>query len=666
MVPPDGDRAKRLPTLSWESVVDDGPATATPPAAAERPESAAPTAVPPPPPSAPLALPSVPTTSTGTEPLTFEPMTLTPAPGPTAEASTADVTADGTAPAFDPVTFEPMTLGTPTVGSPPIDESAQVRTTPPAPVVPAIGDVEIGPADVAPASAPSNDALPEIREATPVDATTSSEMEVLARDEGSPSGPRLPSFTQPDQRAATPAAAAVPIESPATTSTPARARHGTRRRSRRGLKLLMTLVVLAGLVAAAVVFGRPYLFPDDWDDVAAPYADIVETGLELEFVEPVAVIAEPTADFDARVARQLLGESAEEPQWRALGLTTNAVTVESIAQQVTGSQSAMYSTEDGQVYHDDGATGSALDAQLTAAMAAASLDQNFAWSVDQPVRTLDDAASTSAEVLRQARAVQRESEHGETIAPVTTAQSAQLPAVLAYRALAPENFAEFGNPVADGADNPLHRLGESAPGPLAPDHPIESAAPTMIGGDVVVTPPQPMDRSFWFLVFAGFLDSRTSYSASEAIVENSLTVAERGATSCVYATFSGGGVDETSVLRTTLQAWSDAVPVEFASSFSVLDDGTLQLVTCDPGAGFQAPTRPSAATELIAWRMLELATIEQVGSGDADDPDFAFVWPIVQLTDVAVEVGRLPADTPPAVRAAAIRDGVAPVFAPTG
>jgi len=626
MVPPDGDRAKRLPTLSWESVVDDGSSTTANPAdpapsssaTPETPAMPAPPVVPSPPPTAPLAQPTVPTASTASEPLTFEPMTL------------------------------------------------NVRTTPPAGVVPAIGDVEIGPADVSPSLL--SEPLPEIREATPVDVTNSSEIEVLARVDAPPTRPQLPATVQPDQRAVAPVAALAYVDAvaPAAAAKPAGRKHRKPRRSRSGAKLLVTLVVLAGLVAAGIVFGRPYLFPDDWEGTAAPYADVVETGLGLEFVEPVAVVAEPAQEFDTRVATQLLGESIDvQPQWRALGLATTLVTTESVAQQVTGSQSAMYSLDDGQVYHDEGVAGPKLEAQLTEAMAAASLDQNFAWSPDQSTRTLDDAASTSAEVLRQARAAQQQSADDAPIAPRTTAQSAQLPAVLAYRALAPEHFAEFDNPVGDGADNPLHRLGEAGPGPFAADPPIGSVAPTMTGTDVATTSPQAMDRSFWFLALAGFLDSRTSFVASEAIVENSLTVAERETTSCVYATFSGGGVEQTDILRTALQAWSDAAPVEFASSFSVLSDGTLQLVTCDPGAEFQSPIRPAAAMELITWRMLELAVIEQVGSGDSDNPDFAFAWPIIQMSNVAIEVGSMPADTPPAERAAAVRDGVAAVSAPT-
>ena len=263
--------------------------------------------------------------------------------------------------------------------------------------MPVLGDVTSGPEVLA--SSPPVEALPDIREATPV---------------AEPSGPLLPSVPQRSS-----------LRRPRRTSSSTRRRssrsapsgHADRTR-RSGVKLFATLVVLGGLVAAGVVFGQPYLFPSDWDGTTAPYAETVESVRGVEFVEPLAISAEPSAEFALRLTAQVAATSPEEAaEWRALGLATGVVDDATLAPQLAGWQDAVYSGADGQVYHDVGVVGSDLDAQLVQAMAAASLDQEFGWSVDQPQRTLDAAAATSAEVLRQGREVQADSTFAQVRRP---------------------------------------------------------------------------------------------------------------------------------------------------------------------------------------------------------------------------------------------------------
>ena len=165
-------------------------------------------------------------------------------------------------------------------------------------------------------------------------------------------------------------------------------------------------------------------------------------------------------------------------------------------------------------------------------------------------------------------------------------------------------------------------------------------------------------------MFAGFLDSRTSYQASESVVENSLAVVDRAGTQCVYATFSGGDVIQTETLRSALEVWSASAPVEFGSSFSVLADGTLQLVTCDPGVGYETVNRLGVARELVGWRTAELATFEAVRAANGTEADAAAAWAVVEASTVGVDLGALPGDTSPAESAAAARAAVAAVLAP--
>ena len=721
MSPPDGARTK-LPPLSWDSVVDAGPPSDTAMEPSSEPVDASDAVgITLTPITLDLGLATSPDVGLGAlasdplgtdshhldfdEPLavrTTPPAVIVPALGdvisgpdsltPPSLAASVSAPAETAAPTTAPPAVEAPPAPTPRVASPPVatppaaapavpsapsaapttsanDTSPAVHDVAPAiaDAVPAVHDAapavhdaapavhDVAPAvhDVAPAVhdvAPASDALPVIQEATSVDVS-----------------PVLPSLVTP---AATPAPRSTSAPSfdfdPASVA-PAHTPQPHRRTKHTGLKLLAVLLVLGGLIAGALVFGQPYLFPADWDDTTAPYAEAVEIASGVEFDEPFSIVAEPAAEFGARLQAQSGPASPEElAQWRALGLATGPVDDATLAGQLAGWQSAVYSTIDGQVYHDADAAGRELDAQLTQQVAAASLDQQYGWSTAQARRTLDAAAATTAEVLRQARTLQQASTFSGATPPVPSELVDALPPVVGYRLLAPHVFAEFDGAIDATESNPLADLGTAGPGHLGRATPAVAASPTMLDGDVATGTPVAKDRSFWYLVFAGYLDARTARDASEAVVESALTAATRGATQCVSATFSGTGVEQTATLRSALEAWAATVPVEMAGSFQVLPDGTLQLVSCDPGAGFDARTRPGVARELLAWRMAELATLEAATYSGGGDSQFLDGWAFVSASPMALELMTLPPATPPTELAVAARAGFAALLAPAG
>ena len=700
MVPPAGDRSRRLPTMSWESIVDG--ATSTPSELDDR--STGEQEVPVPTATSPLTGPAPVDTSINA--VTIGSPAATPTDAATAASSTADGDATGDI-AFAPISFAPLTLdplpptappatpASPVVATPAASgamppappQPPLVRAAPVAPIVPALDDAAVvdPPAYSAQPEPPdsSNRAsvqspevasseLPAIVEATPVDVDPSfgdlgiadpaaADPVVAAPVVAQPvvAGPQLPHVQQQPVR---PPAAPIHEEYgvPTSTTIPTQ-RH--RRKSRRGLKLVLTLVVLGGLVAAGIVYGRPYLSPSDWDATTEPYAEAVEAARGVEFAEAITISAEPTPDYTVRLVGELAPDwTGDEAMWRALGLLNGAATQSNVAELLVGWQDAHYSTTDGQVYQDAGVTGPQAEAANTAAMSAASLDQQYGWSRDQPRRTTDDQVLTLAEVLRQARAVVAASPFAVAAGPVEPGVLAFVPPLLGYRALAPTSFAEFGTASTD-PQNALSSIGMAGPGPLTSEALVPAPGPTMVGSDAQVSSPRALDRSFWYLVFAGYLDSRTAYRASEAVVESAISMADRAGTACVYATFAGGGVEGTATVRAALEAWSAAAPVEFAASVSVLPDGTLQMVSCDPGAGFENASRLGVARELVAWRSAELATIDAV---DGTELDLATAWAFVEASEVALDLIALPADTSPVDMAAAARDRVAAVLRPAG
>jgi hypothetical protein len=677
--------------MSWDSVVDD-----TPPALAV--DTAGPALTPGalPPASAPLG---------GIGPVSAG--IITPAPH-----SIDDITRD--APLDDrpldlaPISFAPLTLDTPIVEVPPAPVPAPAAPLPAAstgpidpapfapsltllaPTAPAGDDLQIvaqaaASAPVAPAPSPSpatdgaqipvapafpaspvapasavpapvagaviSTDLPVIVEATPV---------VSLEQPAAGAGPRLPEVTPPVRRASAQATLVESVPTPTIQSVP------RRRRRRRGLKLAVLLVVLAALVAAGVVYGRQYLVPSDWDSVTQPFADAVEAGRAVDFAEPISVIAEPEGAYTERMVSELTGEWAEDQaMWRALGLLSGSVTEQTVADLLEGWQDATYSTEDGNVYHDDTVTGPQLDARITQEMVAASLDQQFRWSRDQKQRTLDDAAQTLATVAREAERIQRSSTFAAELDPIEPAVLTFLPPVMNYRVLAPAVYAEFTNPTATDTV-PLGDLGVGGPGPLPTAQPAAAPAAVVVGDDTVSGSPRSMDRSFWYMAFAGFLPTRDAYAASEAVVDNSVAIADRAGIPCVYATFAGGDVTQTATLRTALLNWTAGAPAEFASSFSVLEDGTLQLVSCDPGDGFEAANRIGVARELLGWRSAEIATMEAIADLGGGPSELAAAWAAVEASDAGPNLAALPADTTPESLAESARGAVRAVLVPGG
>ncbi|MEP7209697.1 MAG: hypothetical protein ABI740_02570, partial [Alphaproteobacteria bacterium] len=204
-------------------------------------------------------------------------------------------------------------------------------------------------------------------------------------------------------------------------------------------------------------------------------------------------------------------------------------------------------------------------------------------------------------------------------------------------------------------------LDQNGPGALRSVSTTVASGPVLVSGDVALTAPRQLDRSFWYLALAGYVDMPTAHAASGAIVENSVVTADRGGTECVYATFAGGDLIQTDVLRTALQTWSASAPAQYASSFSVLDDGSLQLVSCDPGVGFDGNSRFGVARELAAWRLAELATIEHVGGLDG-----TAAWEQVSTSNAVADLIALPADTPAAEMAVAARAAVTSALIPAG
>src|SRR5690606_18495465 len=109
-----------------------------------------------------------------------------------------------------------------------------------------------------------------------------------------------------------------------------RAQYRPARRSRKGKpagRVMLTFMVVAGAVAAALTVGRTYLFPADWSDELVPVVDEIEAARGVEFDDVVDVVEQPPAAYGASVSQAVFGPdpTTRVAVWRALGVATGEV-----------------------------------------------------------------------------------------------------------------------------------------------------------------------------------------------------------------------------------------------------------------------------------------------------------------------------------------------------
>ncbi|MFN3258849.1 MAG: hypothetical protein ACE37B_24460 [Ilumatobacter sp.] len=386
-----------------------------------------------------------------------------------------------------------------------------------------------------------------------------------------------------------------------------------------GFGLVLALIVLAGLIAGGLVFGREYLFPEEWDESARAYADDIEAIRGVDFVEPLLIVSEPTADYRARVGDELLGTWEQSlPMWRSFGLAAGGTDRQVLDSLIEARSPARYSRADGQVYHDAAVRPAELDALLTREMAIAAIDQEFRFSSRMARRTMLEAALTEAHVLQQANVIQSQSAAPAVIRPPDDSPLAFLPPVLDYQLTAPTVFAELLAGFDDLATNPLDDIDAGGPGPLvsAPLAAAREAVP--LAGESAVASPRTMDREFWYLVFATYHEPAVARRMAANLAAASLTEFSDGARSCFAATFEAASIDVLPLLAGDLAGWVTAASPALGATTGPVSQTTVELRTCDPGETFTPTSRFGIARDLISWQAADLAVASAVTVSGGD------------------------------------------------
>lgn len=194
-----------------------------------------------------------------------------------------------------------------------------------------------------------------------------------------------------------------------------------RRKKRRVLSRLFTMVVVLGLIAGGLVAARTFLLEPQWADDIEPLALEVAEARGLEFASSVPVVELTSAVYPARLAEVTLGldESNVDQtagEWRAMGLLSGVLDADDIGRAASTDAPAFYDPVTSTVYVLSSLPVELRTFALHRALGMALLDQNFSWSTrvaGQPLAVLTgtrmlyeaDALATALSLVIEAERV---------------------------------------------------------------------------------------------------------------------------------------------------------------------------------------------------------------------------------------------------------------------
>jgi hypothetical protein len=389
-------------------------------------------------------------------------------------------------------------------------------------------------------------------------------------------------------------------------------------------KVVLVLILLAGIVAGALMYGRDYLFPEDWNKEVVPAVEALQLRSGLEFKDPVPVNTLSEAEYAAKVAGFIFGPSLGAewqpsiPRWRALGLVDGDPTLESVNGVVSAWMPAFYDPADRQIYRSASGTDSAAATDaMQDALSAALIDQLAgASTAPTPDATAPAVAAAATDSLAHLAVDDFGAElvAGSTTPDPDRSAFAPLPVPLAHRLLGVD---DLGAPIVASLGGDADRaaavagFGVDVTGVL--DVPWTAApVPALITGDTQDTAADDASArgsDFWYAVLAAYLPADTAADAVNSIGADLFTPAIRGAQQCVYGTFTAATPEALPVLQISALAWAELAPTQAGASATTLADGvTVQLVTCDPGTGADATRTPDVAAALIARQVARLSS----------------------------------------------------------
>ena len=409
------------------------------------------------------------------------------------------------------------------------------------------------------------------------------------------------------------------------------------------LGVAASVVLVAGVVAAAVLDPLGPAHPDEWDPRVADLAAFVEEERGLAFDHPVDVDFLPEAAFRDEVTAnegdRTVEDRAELEQGarllRAIGLVQGSFDLLEATNQLSGHGVLAFYDPDRERITVRGTdltvgVGVTLVHELTHALQ----DQHFDLSrlgmsgTDGQNEAL--LAVVEGDALRVETAWTDELGDDDLAAlEVETAgqpDRADVPGVPGpLVALFSAPYA-LGSPLVDVlvAEGGQRRVDDALRDPpaseehlldpftyLEGEEPVPVVPPTLGPDDVEVDHGE-LGPLTWFVVLAEHLDARQALDAVDGWAGGAFVAFERGARTCLRGAFRGDRPADTDQMADALGAWVRAVP----AAASVSRSGALvELEACDPGAEARAGEGGRSEVALIYPVTRTYFALDAIASG---------------------------------------------------
>lgn len=374
------------------------------------------------------------------------------------------------------------------------------------------------------------------------------------------------------------------------------------------LRAFGILIILGAIGAAALYFGRPLLFPTEWDPALTPVVDEIETERGQQFDHTVGLVQQAVGDFELTVTRLTVGDdwTGRVAEWRALGLAGGEPSPAALAPTLRGDRTAVYDPVTDRIYLPDDVTAADAGLDLRLALEQAFDAQLGVTPVAAPGTALAGVSATP-DIAR--RAVDRFLVDGVDSDLTLWQPTAGVPAPVEYELLASE---VLGGAVLDAAGidpaTATFDLPDTAALAAALDDGATAAQPGALQvGERKLADPVAIGLDDWSLVLAQRLPVTTVEQLASMIVADSYQPIDRNGVTCVIGTFATATSPEADVLLVELTNWVNASPIESQATATRLGDATVQLSTCDPGPAVAITPNPDAVRLVINRQLARLA-----------------------------------------------------------
>jgi hypothetical protein len=392
-------------------------------------------------------------------------------------------------------------------------------------------------------------------------------------------------------------------------------------------RTLLVLLGIGGLIAAALVFGRPYLYPTEWDPTLTPIVDEIQTERGLEFEHTVGLVAQPAAEYAQSVGRLTFDDAWLDsvPMWRALGIAIGEPSIDSVGAALSARRLAVYDPDADRIYllADSGA---AAERDLRIA-----LERAFAAQHGEGV-SVDDQTVTGFTGVSSRQQLATAAVHDHIVGEIVGEPAAQVEPTSASPADAPPDAA----PAAPPAPLPLPleyeitAVEHLGPGVIAAagldpaaitfqaalsdelgaaldDMAVSTGAGTLQPGDRALAPPVALGNDDWSLVWGARLPAPSVDRLVDVVIADSYRTIDRTGVICVVGVFETASAADAAFVLSRMEAWATGGPAQSQAVVTAGGDTRVQVVSCDPGPEAAAQPIPGAADALVN-RQLERLT----------------------------------------------------------